>query len=65
MEWNLQRVQNEVNEFAQYTRETLGKDMYETTRKLESCQITISARMTVAKGKFEFRIKKENVKNKI
>ena len=26
MEWNLKRVQKEVNEFAKHTRETLGTD---------------------------------------
>lgn len=62
MEWNLKRIQNEVNEFAKHTRETLGKDIYETTKELENCQITISSRMTVAKGKFEFRITKATVK---
>lgn len=62
MKWNLERIQKEVNDFAEHTRKVLGKDIYETTKELESCQITISTRMTVAKGKFEFRITKATVK---
>ena len=65
MEWNLKRIQNEVNDFAEHTRKVLGKDIYETTKELESCQITISTRMTVAKGKFEFRITKAKGKTTI
>lgn len=58
MEWNLERIQKEVNDFAEHTRKVLGKDIYETTKELENCPIAISPRMTVAKGKFEFRITK-------
>ena len=28
MEWDLKRIQNEINNFAQHTRETLGKDIH-------------------------------------
>lgn len=28
MEWNLERIQKEVNNFAEHTRKVLGKDIY-------------------------------------
>ena len=36
MEWNLERIQKEVNDFSEHARKVSGKDIYETTKELEN-----------------------------
>lgn len=55
MNWNLERIQQEIHVFAQHAREILGEDIYEVANRLEVCPVVISPRMTVTKGQFEFK----------